>query len=63
MTLMKHPVMPMPPEHHAMIAGVLITAYKNLTGKFTEKDIKEAIKWTLLCPEVIVDFMEQMQRR
>ncbi len=45
MTIMKHPVMPMHgPEHHAMIAAVLVTAYKNLTGKATDEDIKEAIR-------------------
>ncbi len=44
-TIMKHPVMPMHgPEHHAMIAAVLVTAYKNLTGKVTDDDIKEAIR-------------------
>lgn len=43
--IMKHPVMPMHgPEHHAMIAGVLVTAYRNLTGKITEEEIKEAIR-------------------
>ncbi len=45
LTLMKHPVMPMHgPEHHAMIAGVLVAAYKNLTGKAGEKEILEAIR-------------------
>jgi len=44
-TIMKHPVVPMHgPEHHAMIAAVLVTAYKNLTGKADESDIREAIK-------------------
>jgi predicted RNA-binding Zn-ribbon protein involved in translation (DUF1610 family) len=44
-TLMRHPVMPMHgPEHHAMIAGVLVAAYKNLTGKAGEREILEAIK-------------------
>ena len=44
-TIMKHPTMPMHgPEHHAMIAGVLVTAFKNLTGKVTDEDIKEAIR-------------------
>jgi hypothetical protein len=44
-TIMKHPTMPMHgPEHHGMIAGVLVTAYKNLTGKATVEDIKEAIR-------------------
>jgi hypothetical protein len=43
--IMKHPVMPMHgPEHHAMIAAVLVTAYKNLTEKVTDEDIKEAIR-------------------
>jgi len=56
-TIMKHPTMPMHgPEHHAMIAGVLVTAYKNLTRKATDEDIKEAIRrgahssWRLLRP-------------
>jgi hypothetical protein len=44
-TIMKHPVMPMHgPEHHAMIAAVLVTAYKNQTGKVTDEEIKEAIR-------------------
>ncbi|KCZ72752.1 hypothetical protein ANME2D_01186 [Candidatus Methanoperedens nitroreducens] len=44
-TIMKHPTMPMHgPEHHAMIAAVLVTAYKNLTGKVTDEEIKEAIR-------------------
>jgi hypothetical protein len=44
-TIMRHPIMPMHgPEHHAMIAGVLVTAYKNLTGKVTDDEIKEAIR-------------------
>ncbi len=44
-TIMKHPIMPMHgPEHHAMIAAVLVTAYKNLTGKATDEEIKEAIR-------------------
>ncbi len=44
-TIMKHPTIPMHgPEHHAMIAAVLVTAYKNLTGKATNEDIKEAIR-------------------
>lgn len=44
-TIMKHPVMPMHgPEHHAMIAAVLVTAYKNLTCKATDDDILEAIR-------------------
>ncbi|MFZ3385536.1 MAG: DUF5714 domain-containing protein [Candidatus Methanoperedens sp.] len=44
-TIMRHPVMPMHgPEHHAMIAAVLVTAYKNMTGKATDEDIKEAIR-------------------
>lgn len=44
-TIMKHPTMPMHgPEHHAMIAAVLVTAYKNLTGKASDEDIKEAIR-------------------
>ncbi len=43
--IMKHPTMPMHgPEHHAMIAAVLVTAYKNLTGKVTDEEIKEAIR-------------------
>jgi hypothetical protein len=45
MTIMKHPIIPMHgPEHHAMIAAVLVTAHKNLTGKATDDDIKEAIR-------------------
>lgn len=44
-TIMKHPTMPMHgPEHHAMIAAVLVTAYKNLTGKASDEEIKEAIR-------------------
>ncbi len=44
-TIMKHPIMPMHgPEHHAMIVAVLVTAYKNLTGKVTDDEIKEAIR-------------------
>ncbi len=44
-TIMKHPTIPMHgPEHHAMIAAVLVTAYKNLTGKTNDEDIKEAIR-------------------
>lgn len=44
-TIMKHPTMPMHGlEHHAMIAAVLVTAYKNLTGKVTDEEIKEAIR-------------------
>ena len=43
--IMKHPTMPMHgPEHHAMIAAVLVTAYKNFTGKVTDEEIKEAIR-------------------
>ena len=43
--IMKHPIMPMHgPEHHAMIAAVLVTAYKNLTDKVTDEEIKEAIR-------------------
>ncbi len=43
--IMKHPKIPMiGPEHHAMIAGVLVTGYRNLTGKGTEDDIIEAIR-------------------
>lgn len=43
--IMKHPTMPMHgPEHHAMIAAVLVTAYKNLTDKVADEDIKEAIR-------------------
>lgn len=45
MTIMKHPTIPMHgPEHHAMIAAVLVTAYKNRTGKLTDDDIMEAIR-------------------
>jgi len=44
-TIMRHPTMPMHgPEHHAMIAAVLVTAYKNLIGKASDEDIKEAIR-------------------
>jgi len=44
-TIMKHPKIHMiGPEHHPMVAGVLVSAYKNLTGKASEEDIKEAIK-------------------
>lgn len=44
-TIMKHPTMPMHgPEHHAMIVAVLVTAYKNITGKVTDEDITEAIR-------------------
>ena len=43
--IMKHPIMSMHgPEHHVMIAAVLVTAYKNMTGKATNEDIKEAIR-------------------
>ncbi len=43
--IMKHPTMPMHgPEHHAMIAAVLVTAYKNLTGEATDEEIREAIR-------------------
>lgn len=43
--IMRHPTIPMHgPEHHAMIAAVLVTAYKNLTGKATDEEIKEAIR-------------------
>lgn len=43
--IMRHPTIPMHgPEHHAMIAAVLVTAYKNLTGKVTDEEIKEAIR-------------------
>jgi predicted RNA-binding Zn-ribbon protein involved in translation (DUF1610 family) len=45
MTIMKHSVIPMHgPEHHAMIFAVLVTAYKNLTGKATDDDINETIR-------------------
>lgn len=44
-TIMKHPKIHMHgPEHHSMIAGVLVAAYGNLTGKVGEAEIKEAIK-------------------
>ncbi|MEK7812703.1 MAG: DUF5714 domain-containing protein, partial [Candidatus Desantisbacteria bacterium] len=44
-TIMKHPKIHMiGPEHHPMIAGVLVTAYKNLTGKIGDDEIREAIK-------------------
>lgn len=44
-TIMSHQKIHMiGPEHHPMIAGVLTAAYKNLTFKVTDKDIKEAIK-------------------
>src|SRR4030067_1837760 len=34
MTIMQHPIIPMHgPEPHSMIAAVLVTAYKNITGK------------------------------
>ena len=43
-TLMNHPIMPMHgPEHHGMIAGVIVAAYKNATGKLDDSDIEEAI--------------------
>ncbi len=43
--LMKHSKMSMiGPEHHPMIAGVLVAAYRNLTGKAVEEEIKEALK-------------------
>jgi len=31
------------PEHHPMIAAVLVTAYKNKTTKATDEDIKEVL--------------------
>ena len=44
-TIMKHPIMPMHgPEHHAMIAGVLVTAYRNAAGKLSDDEIIEAIR-------------------
>ncbi|MEK7812133.1 MAG: DUF5714 domain-containing protein [Candidatus Desantisbacteria bacterium] len=44
-TIMKHPKIHMiGPEHHPLIAGVLVAAYKNLTGKIGDDEIKEAIK-------------------
>lgn len=44
-TIMKHPKIHMHgPEHHSMIAGVLVAAYRNLTGEITEKEIEEALK-------------------
>ncbi|MEW6620735.1 MAG: DUF5714 domain-containing protein [bacterium] len=43
--LMKHPSIHMiGPEHHPMIAGILVTAYKNVAGGVDEKAIEEAIK-------------------
>ncbi|MDI6736454.1 MAG: DUF5714 domain-containing protein, partial [bacterium] len=42
-TIMKHPkIHMMGPEHHTMIAGVLVAAYKNLTGKVGDDEIREA---------------------
>ncbi|HZW83681.1 MAG TPA: DUF5714 domain-containing protein, partial [Candidatus Deferrimicrobium sp.] len=32
------------PEHHAIIPAVLVTAYRNLTGKLSEEAILEAIR-------------------
>ncbi|MFH1097422.1 MAG: DUF5714 domain-containing protein [Candidatus Desantisbacteria bacterium] len=44
-TIMKHPkIHMMGPEHHYMIAGVLVAAYKNLTGKVGDDEILETIK-------------------
>jgi DNA-directed RNA polymerase subunit RPC12/RpoP len=44
-TIMNHSRFPMiGAEHHPMTAGVLVTAYKNLTGNLTKTDIEEAIK-------------------
>jgi hypothetical protein len=44
-TIMKHPTMPMHgPEHHAMIAGVLVTAYRNAAGKLSDEKTIEAIR-------------------
>ena len=43
--IMNHSAMPMHgPEHHAMIAGVLVAAYRNLTGEATDEQITEAIR-------------------
>lgn len=43
--IMKHPKIHMiGPEHHPMIAGVLVSAYKNLTGRVGDDEIREAIK-------------------
>jgi hemoglobin-like flavoprotein len=61
MTIMKHPVIPMHgPEHHAMIAAVLVTAYKNLTGKATNEDIKKLFAEALPFLAVTVVFSELM---
>jgi len=63
-TIMKHPVIPMHgPEHHAMIAAVLVTAYKNLTGKATDDDIKEAIRRGASVPAVTAAFSGLMGRQ
>lgn len=44
-TLMKLDRIPMISGlHHPVIAGVLVAAYKNKTGKLTDDDIKKAIK-------------------
>lgn len=43
--LMNLPDMPMiSAAHHPMIAGVLVAAYKNVTGLVLGEDVKEAIK-------------------
>ncbi|MFZ3169781.1 MAG: DUF5714 domain-containing protein [Candidatus Methanoperedens sp.] len=63
-TIMKHPIMPMHgPEHHAMIAAVLVTAYKNMTGKATDEDILEAIRRSATVPGDIAVFSELMGRQ
>jgi len=44
-TIMNHPKIHMiGPEHHPMIAGVLMAGYRNLTGKVGDDEIREAIK-------------------
>ncbi len=44
-TIMKHPKIHMiGHEHHPMIAGVLVAAYRNLISKIGDDEIREAIK-------------------
>lgn len=43
--IMKDPRIPMHgPEHHALVPAVIVTAYKNLTGKADDEDIIEALE-------------------
>lgn len=43
--IMRLPFVPMHgPEHHAIVPAALVTAYRNTTGKLTEREIREALK-------------------